>query len=104
MQSVRESSGIEGVAAAFLGGIVAALLLSCSLVALGLVPLKMLPFDNKNEFLVLVDMPEGTTLEDTDRVASDFESYLATVNEVRDIESFVGIASYIFLLRIFFVV
>jgi len=77
----------------FLVGIVGALLLSCSLVALGLVPLKMLPFDNKNEFLILVDMPEGTTLEGTDRVVADLESYLATVNEVRDVESFVGIGS-----------
>ena len=58
-----------------------------------LVPVKMLPFDNKNEFLLLVDMPEGTTLEGTDKVVTDLERYLATVNEVRDLESYVGLAS-----------
>jgi len=77
----------------FLGGVVLALLVSLMLVALKLVPLKMLPFDNKNEFLVLVDMPRGATLETTDKVASDLENYLSTVNEVRDLESYVGIAS-----------
>jgi multidrug efflux pump subunit AcrB len=77
----------------FLGGIVAALLFSMSLVVVKLVPVKMLPFDNKNEFLLLVDMPEGTTLEGTDKVVTDLERYLATVNEVRDLESYVGLAS-----------
>jgi multidrug efflux pump subunit AcrB len=77
----------------FLGGVVVALLLSVLLVVLNLVPVKMLPFDNKNEFLVLVDMPEGTTLETTDRVVTDLESYLATVNEVRDVQSYVGVGS-----------
>jgi multidrug efflux pump subunit AcrB len=77
----------------FLGGIVAALVLSMSLLVVKLVPVKMLPFDNKNEFLLLVDMPEGTTLEGTDKVVTDLERYLATVNEVRDLESYVGLAS-----------
>ena len=77
----------------FLGGVVSALLGSMILVVIQLVPVKMLPFDNKNEFLVLVDMPRGTTLETTDSVVSDLESYLSTVNEVRDLQSFVGIAS-----------
>jgi hypothetical protein len=43
-----------------------------------LVPLKMLPFDNKNEFQIVVDMPEGTTLEATDAVVRQFENYLRT--------------------------
>ncbi|MBI4963437.1 MAG: efflux RND transporter permease subunit [Desulfomonile tiedjei] len=77
----------------FLAGVVVALFASVLLVVVKLVPVKMLPFDNKNEFLVLVDMPEGTTLEGTAKVVADLESYLATVNEVRDVESFVGIAS-----------
>jgi multidrug efflux pump subunit AcrB len=77
----------------FLGIMAAALVASALLVVVKLVPVKMLPFDNKNEFLVLVDMPEGTTLETTDKVVNDLERYLATVNEVRDLESFVGIAS-----------
>lgn len=76
-----------------IGIIVLALIGSVSLVALKLVPMKMLPFDNKNEFLLLVDMPEGTTLETTDSVAKDIGLYLSTVNEVRDFETFVGTAS-----------
>jgi hypothetical protein len=47
-----------------------------------LVPLKMLPFDNKNEFQIVVDMPEGTTLEATDAVVRQFENYLRGVPEV----------------------
>ncbi len=77
----------------FLGAVVVALIASILLVVLKLVPVKMLPFDNKGEFLIIVDMPEGTTLETTDSVARDVESYLSTVNEIRDIESYVGIAS-----------
>lgn len=79
--------------AVFLGGTVAALAASLLLLVFNLVPVKMLPFDNKNEFLILVDMPEGTTLETTDRVTADLERYLSSVNEVRDVESYVGIAS-----------
>jgi len=77
----------------FLGSVAAALLLSIMLVFLKLVPLKMLPFDNKNEFLLLVDMPRGTTLETTAKVTSDLENYLSGMPEVRDLESFVGIGS-----------
>ena len=57
------------------------------------VPLKMLPFDNKNEFQIVVDMPEGTTLEATDAVVRQFEEYLAGVAEVTHTVSFVGTAS-----------
>ena len=74
-------------------GTVAALVFSVMLLVLGVVPVKMLPFDNRNELLVQVDMPEGTTLETTDKVVQDIERYLSRVNEVRDVESFVGIAS-----------
>lgn len=77
----------------FLATIGIALVVSIVLVVIKLVPVKMLPFDNKNEFLVLVDMPEGATLEKTNAVVSDLERYLTTVNEVRDVESYVGIAS-----------
>jgi len=70
-----------------------ALMASVALVAIKLVPVKMLPFDNKTEFLIVVDMPEGATLEKTNAVVSDLERYLTTVNEVRDVESYVGIAS-----------
>jgi multidrug efflux pump subunit AcrB len=77
----------------FLAAIGAALVISILLPVLKLVPLKMLPFDNRSEFLILIDMPEGTTLETTDQVTQDVEKYLASVNEVRDVESFVGIGS-----------
>ncbi|HSQ03410.1 MAG TPA: efflux RND transporter permease subunit [Burkholderiales bacterium] len=57
------------------------------------VPLKMLPFDNKNELALVIDMPRGNTLEATDAVARDLGRYLATVAEVTDYETFVGVAS-----------
>lgn len=74
-------------------GVVALLGGSLALPALGLVPLKMLPFDNKNELQVMVDMPEGTTLEHTDRVVREFETLLSRSAQVVDLESFVGTAS-----------
>ena len=57
------------------------------------VPLKMLPFDNKNEFQVVVDMPEGTTLETTEAATADLASHLRGVPEVVDVSTFVGTAS-----------
>ena len=57
------------------------------------VPLKMLPFDNKNEFQIVVDMPEGTTLETTESVTSELAAYLRGVPEVTEVLSFVGTAS-----------
>jgi multidrug efflux pump subunit AcrB len=62
--------------------IVILLIVPVGLVVLRLVPLKMLPFDNKNEFQIVVDMPEGTTLEATDAVVRQFENYLRGVPEV----------------------
>lgn len=63
---------------------------SILLAAAGWVPLKMLPFDNKNELQLLVDMPAGTTLEHTDAVVRDLEDFLKTVPEVTDYLSTVG--------------
>jgi len=57
------------------------------------VPLKLLPFDNKNELQLIIDMPRSATLEQTDAVARAVEQYLATVNEVTDFESYIGLAS-----------
>ena len=57
------------------------------------VPLKMLPFDNKNEFQILLDMPEGTTLEATDAATRALADYLRTVPEVTDFQTYVGTAS-----------
>ncbi len=63
------------------------------LAAVRSVPLKMLPFDNKNELLLVLDFDEGTTLERSDAAVRDFESYLATVPEVVDYTSYVGLSS-----------
>jgi multidrug efflux pump subunit AcrB len=57
------------------------------------VPLKMLPFDNKNELLLVLDFDKGTTLERSDAAVRDFEAYLAAVPEVCDYTSYVGLAS-----------
>ena len=57
------------------------------------VPLKLLPFDNKNELQIIIDMPRGSTLEQTDEVAHALGSYLATVNEVTDYQTYTGVAS-----------
>jgi multidrug efflux pump subunit AcrB len=66
---------------------------SIALALTGLVPLKMLPFDNKNEFQIVVDTPESTTLERTDAVVRELEVYLCTIPEVTDFTSTVGTAS-----------
>jgi multidrug efflux pump subunit AcrB len=77
-----------------LAGIVLLLiLLSIGLVGIKLVVLKMLPFDNKSEFQVVVDMPEGTSLEQTGRVLGELGRYLATVPEVTDYQAYAGGAS-----------
>ncbi|HEY9644586.1 MAG TPA: efflux RND transporter permease subunit, partial [Coleofasciculaceae cyanobacterium] len=58
-----------------------------------LVILKMLPFDNKSELQVVVNLPEGTTLEQTARATREMGQYLATVPEVIHYQSYVGTAS-----------
>jgi multidrug efflux pump subunit AcrB len=74
---------------AILGG----LLLAVSLGVVKLVILKMLPFDNKSEFQIVVDMPAGTPLEQTGAVLHEISGYLATVPEVTDYEAYAGTAS-----------
>lgn len=66
---------------------------SISLAYFQLVVLKMLPFDNKSEFQVIVDMPEGSSLEQTARVLTELGNYLATVPEVTDYQAYVGTAA-----------
>jgi multidrug efflux pump subunit AcrB len=78
---------------ALAGAIVAALAVSVALVGLRRVPVKMLPFDNKNEFQLVLDLPEGTTLETTDHAVGAFERYLAGTPEVVDFTSYVGLSS-----------
>ncbi len=78
---------------AFLGGVVALLLLACSLFYFKVVMVKMLPFDNKSEFQVIVDPPEGTTLEETAALAEELAQYLVTRKEVTDVELYIGTAA-----------
>jgi len=74
----------------FLGSVVVMLLLACSLVALKLVKVKMLPFDNKSEFQVIVDMPDGTPLEQTTRVSQELGQYLGQQPEVVNYQIYAG--------------
>jgi multidrug efflux pump subunit AcrB len=79
---------------ALLGLAVAALIaISVALPATGLVVLKMLPFDNKSEFQVVVDMPAGTPLEQTAAVLHELGAHLATVPEVTDYQAYAGTAA-----------
>jgi multidrug efflux pump subunit AcrB len=109
--NVQEGGGrlqgfFERVIAPFLGGrggnrnrwillIGILLLIAGSLILVGskAVVLKMLPFDNKSEFQVVLDMPEGTSLEQTARVLSEMSAYLAAVPEVTDYQAYAGTAS-----------
>ncbi|MCW8800320.1 MAG: efflux RND transporter permease subunit, partial [Desulfobacter sp.] len=73
--------------------IIAMLLASCALVVLGLVKVKMLPFDNKSEFQVILDMPEGGTLEQTTRVAMEMAQVIKQEPDVTDYQIYAGTAS-----------
>ena len=74
----------------FLGGVVVLLGAACVLVPLKIVRVKMLPFDNKSEFQVIVDMPDGTPLERTLAVEQDISSYLRTNPEVVNFQAYAG--------------
>ena len=77
----------------FFALIVALLLVSCSLVVFGKVKLKMLPFDNKSEFQIILDMPEGSTLEQTARVALEMAAVVGKEPEVVHYQVYAGTAS-----------
>jgi multidrug efflux pump subunit AcrB len=74
----------------FLGGTFAILLATFGLFFTNSVAVKMLPFDNKNEFQVVIDMPEGTTLERTAVVTKEISQYLATRPEVVNYQNYIG--------------
>ncbi|MDD2437759.1 MAG: efflux RND transporter permease subunit, partial [Massilibacteroides sp.] len=57
------------------------------------VPVKILPFDNKNEFQVIIDMPEETTLEETSTVAKELASFIRQQENVTNYQAYVGTAS-----------
>ncbi|MEN8190704.1 MAG: efflux RND transporter permease subunit, partial [Thermodesulfobacteriota bacterium] len=73
--------------------ITAMLLGSCSMVYFGLVKVKMLPFDNKSEFQIILDMPEGSTLEHTTRVAMEMAEVIGKDPAVVDYQIYSGTAS-----------
>jgi multidrug efflux pump subunit AcrB len=78
---------------AFLGTVVVLLLASMVLIYTGFVKVKMLPFDNKSEFQVIVDMPEGTTLEQTERVTRELAQAVLQQPEVINVQTYAGTAS-----------
>ncbi len=73
--------------------VIAAIAASMALAVLQLVVLKMLPFDNKSEFQVVVDMPAGTPVENTAAVLRDLGAYIRTVPEVTDYQGYAGTAT-----------
>lgn len=77
----------------FLFGVVLLLLASVSLFAFKLVRVKMLPFDNKSEFQIIIDTPEGTPLEQTAAVTREIADTIRTVPEVVNYQMYVGTAS-----------
>ena len=74
-------------------GMVALVLLSASLAVFKLVVLKMLPLDNKSEIQVVVDLPEGTTLERTNALLAELAAKVDTVPEVLDYQAYAGTAA-----------
>ena len=77
----------------FLGGVVVLLLASVSLFYVEFVKVKMLPFDNKSEFQVIVDMPNGTTLEETARATTALARAALRQPEVVNLQTYAGTAS-----------
>ncbi|GAB1490039.1 efflux RND transporter permease subunit [Opitutaceae bacterium] len=75
---------------AFLASIIALLLAAIGLVGIGAVEVKMLPFDNKSEFQIILNTPEGTTLEQTTRIAREMADAIRSEPEVRDIQIYAG--------------
>lgn len=70
--------------------VIGLLIVSMMLIPLKLVQFKMLPFDNKSELQVIVDMPEGTTLEQTNLVTQELGKYIQTIPEVVNYQTYVG--------------
>jgi multidrug efflux pump subunit AcrB len=74
----------------FFGGVAILLLAAVAFVPLKWVRVKMLPFDNKSEFQVMIDMPDGTPLEQTTRVTQTLGHYLAQQPEVTNYQIYAG--------------
>ncbi len=74
----------------FLGSVMVLLLAAVAFVPLKWVRVKMLPFDNKSEFQVIIDMPDGTPLEQTTRVAQALGAHLGQQAEVTNYQIYAG--------------
>ncbi|SER21605.1 Multidrug efflux pump subunit AcrB [Solimonas aquatica] len=83
----------RGARVKLLLGVIGAIALSVALPVAGLVVLKMLPFDNKSEFQVVVDMPAGSSLEKTQRTLMTLADTLRRVPEVTDVQAYAGTAA-----------
>jgi multidrug efflux pump subunit AcrB len=77
----------------FLAALVVLLFVSMALVGIGWVKVKMLPFDNKSEFQIILNMPEGSSLERTAQAAREIAATVRTEPEVTDYEVYAGVAS-----------
>ncbi|HEV2329940.1 MAG TPA: efflux RND transporter permease subunit [Verrucomicrobiae bacterium] len=77
----------------FLGGLVVLLFIAMALVGVGLVKVKMLPFDNKSEFQVILNMPEGSSLERTTEAAREMAAAIRSEPEVTDYQIYAGVAA-----------
>ena len=78
---------------AFLTGIIVLLLVSIATVGLGWVKVKMLPFDNKSEFQIILNMPEGSALERTAQAAREIAAAVRVEPEVTDYQIYTGVAA-----------
>ena len=78
---------------AFLAGIVVLLLAAMATVGLGWVKVKMLPFDNKSEFQIILNMPEGSALERTAQAAREIAAAVRVEPEVTDYQIYAGVAA-----------
>ena len=78
---------------AFLAGITLLLLAAMGLVGVGFVKVKMLPFDNKSEFQIILNMPEGSALERTAQCAREIAASIRTEPEITDYQIYAGVAA-----------
>ena len=76
-KTLRPMLTIPGKARNFLLMVLVAFVLSALLAVFRIVPLKLLPFDNKNELQIVIDMPRGSSLEETDATALDLGEYIS---------------------------
>jgi multidrug efflux pump subunit AcrB len=91
--ALRRLLARRGERLAFYGAVVLVLALSVGLVLVKAVTVKMLPFDNKSEFQVVLDFPAGTALELSARGAQEIAERLATDPDVRDVQVYAGVAA-----------